>query len=151
MTFKSKTKYTWEGWDSSGEEAWVFAVPHPYELMGVHAILIDKELKDSEKIEQCIYSPRVSTISTPFGLTSEQSSWGVCVTDKRFIISQNRHVKGIEPCVTSVDFHNIIYCNIGSVLLLSWFSITYRKPQRKRGIEKWKQFMRLLHCGLDWL
>ncbi len=125
MTFKSKTKYTWEGWESSGNEAWVFAVSHPCELMGVHAILIDKELKESERIEQCIYSPSISTTLTPFGLTSEKSSWGVCVTDKRFIISQNRHIKGIEPSVSSVGFQNIIYCNIGSALLLSWFSITY--------------------------
>ena len=132
--FKSKTKYTWEGWESSGEEAWVFAVSHPRELMGVHAILIDKELKESEKIEQCLYSPRVSTTSTPFGLTSEASSWGVCVTDKRFIISQNRHVKDIEPVVTSIDFDDILYFHIGNVLLLSWFSITYVKDGKLNSV-----------------
>ena len=123
--FKSKTKYTWEGWESSGKEDWVFGVKHPCELMGVHAKLIDKELNESEKIGQCIYAPCISSTVTPFGLKSEKSSWGVCVTDKRFIISQNRHVKIIEPGVVSIDFQDILYCNIGSVLLLSWFSITY--------------------------
>ena len=123
--FKSKTKYTWEGWESSGKEDWVFGVERPCELMGVHAKLIDKEIHESEKIGHCIYAPRVSSTSTPFGLKSEESSWGVGVTDKRFIISQNRHVKGIEPSVVSIDFKDIMYCNIGSALLLSWFSITY--------------------------
>ena len=122
---KRKSKYRWEGWESSGREDWVFGAGHPCELMGVHAKLIDKELNESEKIEQCIYVPRVSSTITPFGLKSEESSWGVCVTDRRFVISQNRHVKGIEPSVVSIDFQDIIYCNIGSALLLSWFSVTY--------------------------
>jgi len=123
--FKSKTKYTWEGWDSSGREDWVFSVKHPCELIGVHAKLIDKELKESEKIEYCIYAPRVSSTSTPFGLSSEESSCGVCVTDNRFIVTKNRHIKGIEPTLASVDFKDILYLNIGSALLLSWVSITY--------------------------
>ena len=123
--FKSKTKYSWEGWESSGKEAWVFGVEHPRDLMGAHAKLIDKELNESEKIGHCIYAPCVSSTVTPFGLKSEKYSWGVCVTDKRFIISQNRHVKGIEPGVVSIPFQDILYCNIGSALLLSWFSITY--------------------------
>jgi hypothetical protein len=122
---KRKSKFRWEGWESSGREDWVFGVEHPRDLMGIHAKLIDKELNESEKIEHCLYSPRVSSISPPFGLKSEESSWGICVTDKRFIISQNRHIKGIEPRVVSIDFQDIMYCNIGSALLLSWFSITY--------------------------
>jgi len=125
MTFKSKTKYTWEGWESSGNEDWVFAVKHPCELMGVHAKLIDKELKESEKIEYCLYSPRNSSTSNSFGIKSEESSWGVCITDKRFIISQNRHVKDIEPRIFSINLQDVIYFNIGRDLLLSWFSITY--------------------------
>jgi len=123
--FKSKTKYTWEGWDSSGREDWVFSVKHPCELIGVHAKLIDKELKDSEKIEYCIYAPRVSSTSTPFGLRSEESSCGFCATDNRFIITKNRHIKGVEPSLTSIDFTDVVYFNIGSALLLSWVSITY--------------------------
>jgi len=123
--FKSKTKYTWEGWESTGRESWVFGVEHPRNLMGAHAKLIDKELNESEKIEHCIYAPCISSTITPFGLKSEKYSWGVCVTDKRFVISQNRHLKGIEPDVVSIDFQDILYCNIGSALLLSWFSITY--------------------------
>ena len=128
--FKSKTKYTWEGWDSSGKEDWVFGVKHPCELMGVHAKLIDKELKADEKIEGCLYAPRVSSTSTPFGLVAEESSYGVCVTDKRFIISKDRHIKEIEPVVTSIDFDDILYFHIGSVLLLSWFSVTYVKDDK---------------------
>jgi len=123
--FKSKTKYTWEGWDSSGREDWVFSVKHPCELIGVHAKLIDNELKDSEKIEYCIYAPRVSSTKTPFGLKSEESSCGVCVTDSRFIITKNRHIKGMEPTLASIDFKDIVYFNIGSALLLSWVSTTY--------------------------
>jgi len=123
--FKSKTKYTWEGWDSSGKEDWVFGVAHPRELMGVHAKLIDKELKEDEKVEGCLYAPRVSSTSTPFGLRSEESSCGLCVTDKRFIISKHRHIEGTEPIVTSIDFSDILYFHIGSVLLLSWFLIAF--------------------------
>ena len=123
--FKSKTKYTWEGWDSSGREDWVFSVKHPCELIGVHAKIIDKELKESEKIEYCIYAPRISSTLTPFGLRSEESSCGVCVTDNRFIVTKNRHIKGIEPTLVSIDFKDIVYFNIGSALLLSWVSITY--------------------------
>jgi hypothetical protein len=125
--FKSKTKYTWEGWESNGKEDWVFGVKHPCELMGVHAKLIDKELKADEKIESCLYSPCTSSTSTPFGLVVEESSYGLCVTDKRFIISKDRHVKEIEPAVTSIDFDDVLYFHIGSVLLLSWFSVTYAK------------------------
>ena len=128
--FKSKTKYTWEGWESSGKEDWVFGVKHPCELMGVHAKLIDRELKADEKIESCLYSPRTSSTSTPFGLVVEESSYGLCVTDKRFIISKDRHVKEIEPTVTSIDFDDVLYFHIGSVLLLSWFSVTYAKDNK---------------------
>jgi hypothetical protein len=125
--FKSKTKYTWEGWDSSGREDWVFSVKHPCELIGVHAKLIDAQLKESEKVEYCIYSPRVSSTSTPFGLKAAESSSGVCVTNKRFIISNSKHVKGIEPTLSSISFEDILYFNIGSAMLLSWFSLGFIK------------------------
>jgi hypothetical protein len=133
--FKSKTKYTWEGWESSGGEDWVFSVKHPCELMGVHAKLIDAHLKDSEKVEYCIYSPRVSSTSTPFGFKSEESSWGLCATDNRFIISKNRHVKNAEPELFSISFGDVLYFNIGRALLLSWFSITYALEKEKRHID----------------
>jgi len=123
--FKSKTKYTWEGWDSSGKEDWVFGVKHPCELIGVHAKLIDAQLRESEKVECCIYSPRVSSTSTPFGLKAAESSSGVCITDKRFIISNNRHIKEIEPTIVAIDFQDILYFNIGSAMLLSWFSLGF--------------------------
>jgi len=123
--FKSKTKYTWEGWESSGKEDWVFSVKHPCELIGVHAKLIDAQLKDSEKVGYCIYSPRVSSTSTPFGLKAAESSSGVCVTDTRFIISNNKHIKGVEPTITSINFEDILYFNIGSAMLLSWFSLGF--------------------------
>jgi len=126
MMIKTKSKYTWEGWNSSGNEDWVFSVKHPCELIGVHAKLIDKELKESEKIEYCVYAPRVSSTSTPFGLKSEEASRGICVTDKRFIISENRHIEGMEPKLTSINFEDIRYFNIGNALLLTWFSIHYR-------------------------
>jgi hypothetical protein len=130
--FKSKTKYTWEGWESSGKEDWVFSVKHPCELIGVHAKLIDAQLKESEKVEYCIYSPRVSSTSTPFGLKAVESSSGVCVTDKRFIISNNKHIKGTEPAITSINFEDILYSNIGSAMLLSWFSITYIQDRQMK-------------------
>jgi len=123
--FKSKTKYTWEGWESSGGEDWVFNVKHPCELIGVHAKLIDKELKDSEKIEYCIYAPRISSTSTSFGFESEESSCGFCATDNRFIVTKNRHIKDTEPSLASIGFKDILYFNIGSALLLSWVSVTY--------------------------
>ncbi|PIP20363.1 MAG: hypothetical protein COX40_05170 [Candidatus Omnitrophica bacterium CG23_combo_of_CG06-09_8_20_14_all_40_11] len=123
--FKSKTKYTWEGWESSGREDWVFSVKHPCELIGVHAKLIDAQLKESEKVEYCIYSPRVSSTSTPFGLKAGESSSGICVTDKRFIISNNRHAKGTEPKVNYINFEDMLSFNIGSAMLLSWFSLEF--------------------------
>ena len=123
--FKSKTKYTWEGWESSGREDWVFSVKHPCELIGVHAKLIDAQLKESEKVEYCIYSPRISSTSTPFGLKAAESSSGVCVTDARFIISNNKHIKGIESVLTSINFEDILYVTIGSAMLLSWFSVGF--------------------------
>ncbi len=125
MKFKSGTKYTWEGWKSSGKESWVFRVDHPCELMGVHAKLIDKALLPHEKIEYCLYSPRKSASSAPFGLEAEEASYGICVTDKRFIVSKNNHVNGIAPVLISIDFSNILYCNIGRTLLLGWFSISH--------------------------
>lgn len=123
--FKSKTKYTWEGWESSGKEDWVFSVKHPCELIGVHAKLIDAQLKEPEKVEYCIYSPRVSSTSTPFGFKAAESSSGVCVTDKRFIISNNKHIKGIEPALSSINFEDTLYFNLGSAMLLSWFSLGF--------------------------
>jgi hypothetical protein len=123
--FKSKTKYTWEGWESSGKEDWVFSVKHPCELIGVHAKLIDAQLKDSEKVGYCIYSPRVSSTSTPFGFKAAESSSGVCVTDKRFIISNTKHIKGIDPTLSSINFEDILSFNIGSAMLLSWFSLGF--------------------------
>lgn len=131
---KTKSKYTWEGWNSSGNEDWVFSVKHPCELIGVHAKLIDKELKESEKIEYCVYAPRVSSTSTPFGLKCEEASRGICVTDKRFIISENRHIEGTEPKVSIIDFEDIRYFTIGNVLLLGWFSIHYRSDDNAKDI-----------------
>jgi len=122
---KTKTKYTWEGWESSGREDWVFSVKHPCELIGTHAKLIDKELRESEKVEYCVYSPRTSSTSTPFGLRSEEASRGICVTDKRFIVSEDRHIKGVEPNLISIGFEDIQYFNIGNALILGWFSIHY--------------------------
>jgi hypothetical protein len=133
--FKSKTKYAWEGWESSGKEDWVFSVKHPCELIGVHAKLIDAQIRESEKVECCIYSPRVSSTSTPFGFKSEESSWGLCATDDRFIISKNRHAKNLEPELFSISFDDVLYFNIGRVLLLSWFSITYAQEKKKRQID----------------
>jgi hypothetical protein len=125
--FKNKTKYTWEGWDSSGKEDWVFSVKHPCELIGVHAKLIDNQLREGEKIEYCIYAPRISSTSTPFGFKSEESSCGFCITDSRFIVTKNRHIKDIEPSLVSIDFKDILYFNLGSAMLLSWFSLGFIK------------------------
>jgi len=125
MITKTKSRFRWEGWESSGREDWVFSVKHPCELIGVHAKLIDAQLKESEKVEYCIYSPRVSSTSTPSGLKVDESSSGICVTDKRFIISNNKHTKGTKPTLLSIDFEDVLYFNIGSAMLLSWFSLEF--------------------------
>jgi hypothetical protein len=127
MTFKSRTKYTWEGWKSRGQEPLVFSVEHPCELMGAHAKLIDNQLGDSEKIKYCLYSPRVSSTSTPFGLKVEESSRGLCITDNRFIISRDWHTTDIKTRVNSIWFDDILYFNIGKALLLGWFTINYQR------------------------
>ena len=128
--FKSKTKYNWEGWKSRGQEPLVFSVEHPRELMGAHAKLIDNQLGDDHKIECCLYSPRVSSTSTPFGLKVDQSSCGLCITDNRFIISRDWHTAVVKTRVDFFGFGDILYFNIGKALLLGWFSINhYRDGQ----------------------
>lgn len=121
----SKSKYAWEGWESTGNEDWVFAVKHPCELIGAHAKLIDALLSDSEKVGYCIYAPRVPSTSTPFGLEAAESSSGVCVTDKRFIISNDKHISGMDPALSSINFEDVLSFNIGSAMLLSWFSLRF--------------------------
>ena len=122
---KTETKYTWEGWHSRGKEPLVFSVDHPRELMGMHAKLIDNALKSDEKIECCLYAPRVSSTSTPFGLKVDQSSCGLCSTDKGFIISRDWHTTVVKTRVDFISFEDILYFNIGKALLLGWFSINY--------------------------
>jgi len=130
MRLKHKSKFTWEGWKSRGNEPQVFSVEHPCELIGTHAKLIDAQLGESEKIEYCLYSPRVSSTTTPFGLKVKESSCGLCITDKRFIISRDRHINNVEARVDSIRLDDILYFNIGKALLLGWFSITYSQGGR---------------------
>lgn len=124
MTGK-KIRYPLEQWGASGRGDWVFTVAHPSGLVGAHARLIDRALRDAERVDYCIYAPRVTATRTPFGLEAEESSCGVCVTDHRFIISRNLHREGSPPTVSSIDFNDILWCHLGSAMLLSWLSLVY--------------------------
>jgi len=124
---KNKTKYAWEGWTSSGNEPCVFSVAHPSELIGAHAKLIDGILRSSEKIEKCLYAPRATSTQAPFSFKHENASYGLCVTDQRFIISKDTHTKAETPTVILIDFDDILFFHIGKALLLGWFSIGYHK------------------------
>lgn len=124
VMLKNKTKYRYEGWEPSGKGEWVFKVDHPRELMGLHAELIDCELRESEKVEYCFYSPRrVSSASLPFGLKAEEASYGICLTDQRIIISKNTRPRYGTPILILLDFRNILYFHIGDALLVGWLAI----------------------------
>jgi hypothetical protein len=121
-------------WQSSGREPYVFRVDKPDDLrdlhIDVHANLMEKTLHHDEGLLYLLYSPIFPEKEGPFGLRAAPASHVVAVTEDRFIISENRHMKGIAPTVQSVPFDQVLYIQIGSALSLGWFAIQFVENEK---------------------
>jgi hypothetical protein len=52
------------------------------------------------------------------------------VTKERLLVSENYHQDGVNPSVHSIPFHDIITIQVGTALLVGWFSVHFREAQR---------------------
>jgi len=118
------------GVPSSGRESYVFQANKPRGLLGVHADLIEKTLRPEEGLLYLIYAPIWPGKKGPFGLFATPASHAVAVTKNRFIISENRHMKGIAPTIQSIPFDQVLYIQIGSALSLGWFAIQFVEDEK---------------------
>jgi hypothetical protein len=117
-------------------------IDEPGNLYGVHADLIEGTLGRGEKILYLIYSPvwesekalldlhnftaaHWESKKEIFGLSVYPASHAVAVTERRFIISEDRHLEGIPPTVQSIPFDRVISVELGSALLLAWLAIQF--------------------------
>ena len=113
------------GVPSSGRESYVFKANRPEGLLGIHADLMEKALRPNEELLYLLYAPIWPEKKGPFGLHATPASHAVAVTKYRFIISEDRHMKGIIPTVQSIPFDQVLYIELGSALLLGWFSAEF--------------------------
>lgn len=135
------------GLSSSGKEAYVLKVDEPRNLIGAHADLIQGAMGHGEKILDLIYSPMwesekalldLPTLpGTPWErkkdwlrLLAHPASHAIAVTERRFIISEDRHLPGISPVVQSIAFDRIISVELGSALILGWLVIQFVDQDR---------------------
>jgi hypothetical protein len=118
------------GVPSSGRESYVFQANKPRGLLGVHADLIEKALRPQEGLLYLLYAPIWPEKKGPFGLHTTPASHAVAVTKNRFIISENRHMKGIAPTIQSIPFDQVLYIQIGSALSLGWFAIQFVENEK---------------------
>jgi hypothetical protein len=112
-------------WPSSGREPYVFKVDKPQDLPGFHAELIESTLRHDEKLYYLLYSPIWYGSETPFGARTFPASHAVAVTENRFIISEDRHIRGIEPTIQSTSFDRILTIELGNALIMGWFVIRF--------------------------
>ena len=121
-------------WQSSGKESFMFRVNKPDDLrefhIYAHADLVEKILCADEELLYLLYSPIFPEKKGPFGLHATPASHAVAVTKNRFIISENRHMKGIAPTVQSIPFDQVLYIQIGSALSLGWFAIQFVEDEK---------------------
>jgi len=127
---------------SSGREPYVLKVDEPRNLYGAHADLIEGALGRGEKILYLIYSPvwksekallklqhftgaHWESKKEILALSAYPASHAVAVTERRFIISEDRHLQGIPPTVQCIPFDRVISVQLGSALLLGWFAVQY--------------------------
>jgi len=119
---------------SSGREPYVFRVDKPDDLrdlyIGVHADLMDEALHRDEGLFYLLYSPIFPEKKGPFGLHATPASHAVAVTKYRFIISKDRHIKGIPPTIQSIPFRQVLYIQLGSALSLGWFAIQFVEEEK---------------------
>ena len=136
---------------SSGNEPHVLKMDEPRQLLGVHADLIEGALGQGEKILYLIYSPlwesgnalldlknaagaRWERKKEILGLAAYPSSHAVAVTEKRFVISEDRHLQGIAPTVQIVPYDRVVSVRLGSAVLLGWFTIQYEEKEKLASI-----------------
>ena len=108
---------------SSGRESYVFRANKPGGLLGVHADLMEEALRPDEGLLYLLYSPIFQEKKAHFGLHATPASHAVAVTGERFIISEDRHRKGIAPTIQSIPFDQVLYVELGNAFLLGWFSV----------------------------
>jgi hypothetical protein len=121
-------------WQSSGKESFVFRVNKPDDLRDfhiyAHADLMERTLRHDEELLHLLYSPIFPEKKAPFGLHATPASHAVAVTRNRFIISENKHMKGIAPTVQSIAFDQVLYVQLGSALSLGWFAIQFVENEK---------------------
>ncbi len=132
---------------SSGNEPNVLKVDEPRQLLGAHAGLIEGALERGEKVLYLIYSPLWESESAFLGLKQftgphwenkreilelsvYPASHALAVTERRFIISRDRHLEGIPPTVQSIPYDRVVSVRLGNALLLGWFSIQYEEKEK---------------------
>ena len=118
------------GVPSSGRESYVFRANRPQGLLGVHADFMEKALRPEEGLLCLLYAPIWPEKKGPFGLHATPASHAVAVTRNRFIISENRHMKGIAPTIQSIPFDQVLYVQLGSALSLGWFAIQFVEDEK---------------------
>lgn len=118
------------GVPSSGRESYVFQANKPWGLLGVHADLMEKALRPEEGLLYLLYAPIWPEKKGPFGLYATPASHAMAVTKYRFIISENRHMKGIAPTIQSIPFDQVLYVQLGSALSLGWFAIQFVENEK---------------------
>jgi len=128
---------------SSGKEPYVFKVDNPRHL----ADLIGTTLYPEESLLYLLYSPIWESEKRVFDFkTAPASLWegerallgahiypashALAVTDRRFIISEDRHIKGITPTVQVIPFQKVICVDLGSALILGWLGIRFVEKDR---------------------
>ncbi|MGO8990970.1 MAG: hypothetical protein ACLQGU_12430 [bacterium] len=118
------------GVPSSGRESYVFQANKPRGLLGVHADLMEKALRPEEGLLYLLYAPIWPEKKGPFGLYATPASHAMAVRKYRFIISENRHMKGIAPTIQSIPFDQVLYVQLGSALSLGWFAIQFVENEK---------------------
>jgi len=110
---------------SRGREPYVFKVNKPHDLPGFHAELIETTLRHDERFLYLLYSPIWHGVETPFGVHAFPASHAVAVTEQRFIISEDRHIRGIGPTIQSISLDRILTIELGIALIMGWFVIRF--------------------------
>ncbi|MEN6319399.1 MAG: hypothetical protein ABFD82_11675 [Syntrophaceae bacterium] len=110
---------------SSGRESHVFKAERPAGLLGAHVDLITSSLKPEENIQYLLYAPIREAGNAPFGIHAEPASHALAVTDKRFLISKDRHIDTDAPTVQDIPFSHVISVEVGNALLLGWLAIRF--------------------------
>ncbi len=114
---------TWR--PESGREPFVYQAKTPGELFGVHAGLMEKTLSPEENLLYLLYSPMYEAQGGHFGIRAFPASHALAVTNRRLVVTSNRHLKAVAPEVHSIPHGSVLTLEIGSALLMGWLSIRF--------------------------